>query len=148
MGLRRQARECALQILFQTEFEKDKNNSDLYINDSIKEKLVPEVKAFADQLVKGVRDHKEEIDAIINKYIENWAPSRIAIVDRNILRFATYEIVYLIEIPSKVTMNEAIEVAKIYGNENSGGFINGILDRIQREFPDKTQMPKKSQEMA
>lgn len=147
MGLRRQSRECALQILFQSEFDKNQTISDPFGNDVIKEKWVPEVNAFANQLVQGVKDHKEEIDAIIHKYTENWAPDRIAIVDRNILRFATFEIIYLKEIPSRVTMNEAIEVAKIYGNENSGGFINGILDRIQRDFPDESQKPK-SRKMA
>lgn len=145
MGLRRTARECALQMLFQAEFKKE-NEGMLIPNAAIEEKMVPGVKAFADQLVQGVRQHREEIDNIINRYTENWSAERLALIDRNILRFSVYEILYLQDVPAKVTINEAIEIAKIYGNENSGGFINGILDRIQCDFP-KSASIQKTQEI-
>ncbi len=147
MGLRRTARECALQILFQAEFKKGQEVDALIPNASIEKKMVAGVKTFANVLVQGVRAHQAEIDDIIKKYTENWSTGRMAIVDRNILRFSIFELIYLPEVPAKVTINEAIEIGKLYGNEHSGGFINGILDRIQLDFPKSASMPT-SQETA
>lgn len=147
MGIRRTARECALQMLFQAEFQKKNNEAAPILNAAVEKKMVPDVKVFADQLVQGVATHQKEIDSIIKRYTKNWATARMAIVDRNILRFSIYEILYLPEIPSKVTINEAIEIAKNYGNENSGAFINGILDHIQMDFP-KTDTSQKAWETA
>ncbi len=146
MGLRRTARECALQMLFETEFKKGESPASGILNASVEKKMVSGVKTFATQLVEGVRTHQPEIDSIIKKYTEHWSTGRMAIVDRNILRFSIFELLYLEEIPAKVTINEAIEIAKRYGNENSGGFINGILDRVLLDHP-KTKSPSKSQEM-
>jgi len=139
MGIRRTARECVLQILFQTEFQ-NKNKGDApELNVDVEKKMVSQVKVFANQLLEGVLAHQQKIDDIIERYAKNWSKDRMAIVDRNILRFSIYELLYLPEIPSnvtinEVTINEAIEIAKNYGNENSGAFINGILDRIQGDF--------------
>ena len=94
-------------------------------------KIHPQVAAFSACLVEGVRAHREEIDQMIKKYAKNWSLERIAVIDRNILRFAIYELRYLKEIPAKVTINEAIEIAKTYGSEDSGAFVNGILDQIR-----------------
>lgn len=91
----------------------------------------PEVCAFAEELVAGTLAHREEIDALIARHAEHWHFSRIALVDRNILRVATYEFLFRKEIPEKVILNEAIEIAKQYGGEDSGRFVNGILDRIR-----------------
>ncbi|MFQ5588427.1 MAG: transcription antitermination factor NusB [Nitrospiria bacterium] len=148
MGLRRTARECALQILFQSEFKTRKETHALIPNADIEEKMVGSVKSFADQLVEGVRTHQAEIDGIIKKYTEHWSPDRMALVDRNILRFAIFELLYLVEIPAKVTINEAIEIAKCYGNENSGSFINGILDRVQTDDPKSVTAKKSLEETA
>jgi len=134
-------------MLFQTEFEKEQKADIPTLNAAVAEKMVPAVKAFADQLLQGVATHQKEIDRIIERYTKNWSTERMAIVDRNILRFSIYEILYLDEIPSSVTLNEAIEIAKDYGNENSGAFINGILDQIQTDFP-KTNSSQKRQETA
>ncbi len=137
MGIRRTARECVLQILFQTEFQ-NKNKGDApRLNVDVEKKMVSQVKVFANQLLEGVFAHQQKIDDIIERYAKNWSKDRMAIVDRNILRFSIYELLYLPEIPSNVTINEAIEIAKNYGNENSGAFINGILDRIQSDFQKK-----------
>jgi transcription antitermination factor NusB len=93
----------------------------------------PEVHAFAGKLVRGTIAHREEIDAIIIAAAQNWHLRRMAIVDRNILRMAVYEMLYADDIPAKVSINEAIEMGKRYSTQQSGSFINGILDRIRRE---------------
>jgi len=90
------------------------------------------VKKFADQLVEGVTKNIKEIDAAISKYATNWQISRMAVVDRNILRLATFELLYLVDIPPKVSINEAVDIAKKYGDIDSGKFVNGILDKISR----------------
>ncbi len=82
------------------------------------------------ELVEGVFKNKDEIDALIDETSENWKIDRMAVVDRNILRFSVYELLYVDDIPPSVTMNEAIELAKRYGAEDSPSFINGILDKI------------------
>ena len=88
---------------------------------------------FLKCLVLGVLEHCSELDRLIEKYSENWHLDRINIIDRNILRMALFELLYCEEIPPKVTINEAIDLGKQYGSEDSGSFINGILDRIQNE---------------
>ena len=78
-------------------------------------------------------DHRQEIDRLIESHSEHWRLDRISVIDRNILRIAIFELLYCDEIPPKVTLNEAIDLGKRFGSEESGSFINGILDRIQRE---------------
>lgn len=89
---------------------------------------------FAQRLVSGVLSQKEEIDAIIVKHSAHWRLPRMAAVDKNILRLAVFEIKELEDIPLKVTLNEAIEIAKKFGSEESGAFINGVLDKIGKEL--------------
>ena len=86
-----------------------------------------------EHLVNGVVGHCQEIDRLIEKYSENWRLDRMTMIDRTILRIATFELLYCEGIPPKVTLNEAIELGKRFGSEDSGSFINGILDRIQKE---------------
>ena len=81
----------------------------------------------------GVLDHSQEIDRLIEGVSENWRLERMSIIDRNILRMASFELIYCEDIPPKVTLNEAIDLGKEYGSEDSGSFINGILDRIDKE---------------
>ena len=88
---------------------------------------------FAKRIVLGVMEHRQEIDRLIKERSENWRLDRMTIIDRNILRIAIFELLYCSEIPPKVTLNEAIDLGKRYGSEESGSFINGILDRIQNE---------------
>ena len=129
---RRKAREYALQMLFQSEFAgKDREETvpeDAGAGKNDKEEL----KHFATEIYRGTLKHLEEIDRVIQEAAEHWDLHRMAAVDRNILRFAVYEILYRPDIPSAVTINEALEIAKKYSSLESVPFINGLLDRIAR----------------
>ena len=92
-----------------------------------------EIRKFAEELVKGTLEKLEDIDALIEKLAENWILGRMAAVDRNILRLAAFEILYRKDIPSAVTINEALEIAKKYSSSESAPFLNGVLDRIAKE---------------
>jgi N utilization substance protein B len=130
---RRQAREYALQILFQIDFTEKKlgrRELDEFWSDKKENK---EIREFAEELVKGTLEKLEDIDALIEKLAENWILGRMAAVDRNILRFAAYEILYRKDIPSAVTINEALEIAKKYSSSESAPFLNGVLDRLAKE---------------
>ncbi len=130
---RRKAREYALQALFQREFAGGQSGLppvDKLPGDSAEGK---ETERFAEELVQGTIGHLEEIDEVLKGAAEHWELERMAIVDRNILRFAVYEILYRTDIPSAVTINEALEIAKKYSSLESVPFINGLLDRIARE---------------
>jgi transcription antitermination factor NusB len=98
------------------------------IHVSLKESAPP---AYLLDLVSGVTSHLEELDVFIVRYSEHWRLERMTIVDRNLLRLASYELLYQPNIPAKVVINEAVEMAKRYGSEASGGFINGILDQVR-----------------
>jgi N utilization substance protein B len=130
MGKRHRARELALMILYELEFRP----GDLpgLLADFWKGRAVPpEVQAFADSLVGGVVEHLAVVDETIAKNAAHWSLARIAPVERNILRLATHELLHRYEIPERVVINEAIELAKMYGSEESGAFVNGILDHIR-----------------
>jgi len=90
------------------------------------------VRSFAEEVVKGTFKHLQAINSAIEQSAENWSVDRMASVDRNVLRLAVYEILYRMDIPSSVTINEAIEVAKKFGTEESGSFVNGILDSVAK----------------
>ena len=139
MGLRRKAREHALQLLFQQDFSQERTISSETCR--LPHPVAQPVKDFADRLVRGVTEHLSEIDSLIRKHAEHWSLERMALVDRNILRLAIFELLYIADIPAKVTINEAIEIAKRYGDESSSAFINGILDRILYE--EERMMAKK-----
>lgn len=132
MRRRRKSREFALQVLFQLNITKQEAVKAL---SQFQEHFSPngEADEFLKRLVLGVLEHRQELDRLIEQYSENWRLDRINIVERNILRMALFELLYCEEIPPKVTINEAIDLGKRYGSEDSGGFINGILDRIQNE---------------
>jgi N utilization substance protein B len=91
-----------------------------------------EVKTFAEEIVNGTFKHFKKINEIIHDCAKNWSLDRMAVVDRNVLRMAVYEILYRMDIPTSVTINEAIEIAKKFGTDDSGAFVNGILDRVAR----------------
>ncbi len=131
MGLRRNARELALQALFQVSFSDNKKEAPSSF--WTENKAQPVVRAYTEMLVAGVLQHLAEIDAIIEKYTENWSPERMALTDRNILRSSVFELLYK-SIPPKVIINEAVDIAKKYGNEDSGAFVNGILDHIHHDY--------------
>lgn len=128
---RRLARETALQVLFQLDITGEDRELKPAIHKWAAEFAVPEESlAFAEELAEGTLAHKKVIDASLEKLSAGWPLSRMANVDRNLLRLAGYEILFREDIPGRVTINEAIEIAKRYGSEESGKFINGILDKI------------------
>ncbi|HXX34468.1 MAG TPA: transcription antitermination factor NusB [Thermodesulfobacteriota bacterium] len=132
MGRRRKSREFALQVLYQLNITKEDAKRALA---QFQEHFSPQEKAdeFLRRLVLGVLEHCRELDRLIEQHLENWRLDRINVIDRNILRMALFELLYCEDIPPKVTINEAIDLGKRYGSEDSGSFINGILDRIQNE---------------
>lgn len=133
MGKRRQARECALQVLFQIEFQEiePRQALELYWR---RHEVPSEVREFAEKLIEGVWRNRSEIDSLIAKHSTNWRLDRMPAVDRNILRIAGYELLFEREIAASVTLNEAIEVAKRYGTEESSSFVNGVLDPIAKSL--------------
>ncbi len=139
MGRRRKARELVLQFLYQYDTLQETSSEEISLDDLMglfwrthEMSSEDEVRVFATTLMSGACRDIQEIDEIINSYSENWKISRMSKVDRNIIRMAVYELVYLNDIPAPVTINEAIELGKRYGTEESGAFINGILDRVHR----------------
>jgi N utilization substance protein B len=124
---RHQARERALQILFQYDIH---GKAGLWLDEFWKEYPLEDApRSFAEQLVEGVLTHKNELDTLIGSCATNWRIDRMPIVDRNILRAGCYELLYLPDVPAKVTMNEAIELAKSFGDDEASKFVNGVLDR-------------------
>ncbi len=130
MGQRRKARELAVQFLYQIDTTGDELASAV---EKFKSGfgLPEEGAAFFEQLVHGVVSRRSELDELIQRYSRNWRLERMSKVDRNILRLAVYEIVCLSDIPAKVSINEAIELGKRFGTEESSSFINGVLDAIR-----------------
>lgn len=135
MRKRTLAREFALQILYQIDITHNNYSDSLsnfwqaHIEDDISE----EVKSFTSELVKGTMDNLEPIDTKIGQYATNWQLKRMAVVDRNILRMSSYELMFRDDIPPKVAINEAIELAKKYSSPDAAKFVNGILDKIKLE---------------
>jgi N utilization substance protein B len=127
---RSRCREWALQFLYQGEFSKSPELSDLArFWSHFQDEADPP--AYLKDLVEGVGSHREELDAFIVRYSEHWRLERMTIVDRNLLRLAIYELLYQPAVPPKVVINEAVEMAKRYGSEESGAFVNGILDQVR-----------------
>ena len=138
MRKRTKAREYALKILYQMEMTKDSAKDAVKSFWDMEDTETDEsVKEFAGQLVKGVTENIKEIDAKITKYATNWQISRMAVIDRNILRVSSFEMLYLNDIPPKVSINEAVDIAKKYGDKDSGKFVNGVLDKINKTKAEK-----------
>ena len=130
MGRRRRSRELAMQALFFMDMQRDLSEAmlDRYCgNFSPSKQLTP----FFQELVRGVIRARPDIDVMIESYSNNWKLSRMSCVDRNVLRIAVFELLFCPDIPSKVSINEAIDVGKRFGTDDSGAFINGILDSIR-----------------
>ncbi|MFH0806872.1 MAG: transcription antitermination factor NusB [Elusimicrobiota bacterium] len=136
MGLRREARETALKVLYVVDVANlTKEEATFIITNG--NNLHVHVKSFMDQIVSGTLENTEEIDSQINKYTQNWNISRMAAIDRNIIRIGAFEILKTPETPISVIIDEAVEIAKKYSTSDSGKFVNGILDKIKqaREVP-------------
>ena len=134
MGVRHRGREYALQILFALDHNEKTDFYDIRKTFWQGTRAPAEVRAFAELLVGGMLENREQIDDLIVRTSENWRLDRMNGVDRNVLRMAAFELLFLDDIPISVTINEAVEIGKKFGSEESGAFINGILDRIAREF--------------
>jgi transcription antitermination factor NusB len=131
MRKRTKARECALQVLYAMDIRKGSKRevSESYWQEN-KESL--EIKKFAMDLIDGTLVKMSKIDQLITKYADNWRIERMAVIDRNIIRMAIYELLYTADIPPKVAINEAVELAKKFGDDESGSFVNGVLDKINK----------------
>lgn len=128
---RRVARETALQVLFQLDFTGEMDSLEQVIEHWAKEFAVSEKnKKFTTELVEGTLQHIQDIDEKISSTAHEWALDRLNTVDRNLMRLAIFEMLYYPDTPQRVTLNEAIEIAKKFGSEESGKFINGILDKL------------------
>ena len=133
MGSRRKGREAALQMLYQMDVsEVSAAQATRYFWATLATSR--EGEEFANQLVQGYADNAELIDRTIRNVSQHWRLERMARVDRNILRLGTYELMYLADVPRRVTLNEAVELAKRFGSEGSAGFVNGVLDRIASDL--------------
>ena len=133
MGSRRRGREAALQMLYQMDL------SGVSPEQAVQSYWAHlganrEGEDFANALVRGWAEDRERIDTIIRDVSQHWRLERMARVDRNILRLATYELMALADVPRRVTLNEAVELAKRFGSEGSAGFVNGVLDRIASDL--------------
>jgi transcription antitermination factor NusB len=149
---RTRAREVALQLLYQFDLRGERYEDELGRN---VESLVDEeagaddeVRTFAIRLVQGTLHNREAIDTRLRSVTRNWDLKRMAVVDRNVLRMAMYELMLCDDVPPKVTINEAIELGKKYSTANSGGFINGILDRVRIDLEKERAAPQAGTQQA
>ena len=128
MGSRSQAREVAFQVLYQDDLNP---RGDAVVKDTVLQQRLAseELIAFARELVAGVRQNREEIDGLITQAAANWSLERMASTDRNVLRLGAYELLHT-DVPDRVAIDEALELAKRYGSAQSSQFVNGILDRL------------------
>ncbi|MEE9543422.1 MAG: transcription antitermination factor NusB [Thermodesulfobacteriota bacterium] len=135
MKNRRLARELVLQLLYQRELaslDEEVSSDPEKLLEGIT--LTGSAGGFCKELIGGVLVHIEELDAIIEPYCEHWSIDRMSVVDRNILRIGVFELRFLPDIPFKVSIDEAVELAKLFGSEDSGSFINGILDALAKDL--------------
>jgi len=133
MGSRRDARESAVQILFQLDF----NPGELDVTLAsywMERKVAAKTRQFVEELVRGVMENRFQVDAVIAKCAQNWDLPRMATVDRNVIRLAVYEMMFRDDIPHAVSINEAVAIAKNMGDVGSGRFVNGVLDRVHRDI--------------
>jgi N utilization substance protein B len=139
MGVRREGREAAIQFLYQRDLGGGAGVSDLEDFYAFRG-LSPAARRFCEGLVSGVLTHSDEVDVALREYSQNYELERLSAVDRNILRLAIHEMLFCADIPPVVSINEAIDIAKKYGTEESGRFVNGVLDRIKATLtrPERT----------
>jgi transcription antitermination protein NusB len=141
MGKRRRARELALQALYAHEVSD--NQVDAVLDDLSKEEMVDEeMLEFAKLLIRETVDRSEALDQEVIPLVKNWEFSRVALIDRLVLRLAVCEILHFQEIPPKVTINEAIDLAKKFSTEESGRFVNGILDALYKKLKQEGRVEK------
>jgi len=133
MGRRRKARELALQLLYELDLRGDEEVEPAIEEFWRRQEAAEDIRVFADTLVRGTKAHQAKIDELIARFAERWGLDRMAVVDRNILRAGLFELLWSGEVPPKVVINEALDIARKFSTEESTRFINGVLDRIRRE---------------
>ncbi|MEE9419658.1 MAG: transcription antitermination factor NusB [Desulfatiglandaceae bacterium] len=144
MGIRRRARELAIQVLFHLEIN-PANPEEAFDLICQNFGLWKSIRPFSKELVLGVCERKAELDSLIVRASKNWRLERMPYVDRSILRMATFELLCMEDIPPKVSIDEAVEIGKKFGTEDSGSFINGILDNIYNTLVQEARLRKKEQ---
>ena len=127
---RKKARDNAFKCVYELEFGRDENLEKILNNCYEENDNKPEEKEYIKKVLKGIKEKLEEIDGIILSKLKNWSLDRIAKIDLAILRLAVYEIKYMEDIPEKVSANEAVELAKTYGNNDSKSFVNGVIAKV------------------
>ena len=132
MRKRTQARECALIVLYQAEITRRSLESASSIFWTDRDTVDRRIKNYCERLTSGIEKNLENIDNKISEYATNWQLKRMAVIDRNVLRIGVYELLFTSDIPPKVTINEAVELAKKFGDLDSSKFVNGILDKIHK----------------
>ncbi len=134
MGQRRKAREVALQFLYQLDLHEAADPAPFADEFWARHPVGRDTREFAETLVRGTKQNQGKVDQLIGQCAEHWELERMAVVDRNLLRIAVYELLWQSEVPPKVAINEAIEIAKKFGTADSSRFVNGVLDRVHREL--------------
>lgn len=133
---RRRARELTLKILYAiditNQLETEDNIKDFFLGEG--GKVSSSILAYAQKLVQGIKENASKVDDIISEYSKNWKISRQSVIDRNILRMAIYELIWCLDVPNIVVINEAIELSKKYSTKDSPSFINGILDAVRKDY--------------
>lgn len=139
MRKRTLSREFALQMLYKVDITRDSPDTAIadFWQDHLEENIEDEVRNFATEIVKGTIDNLSVIDQKISQYATNWEIERMAVIDRNIMRMGSYELLYRSDIPPKVSINESVELAKRYSGQEAGKFVNAILDKIRMEIDKK-----------
>ncbi|MBI4383088.1 MAG: transcription antitermination factor NusB [Nitrospinae bacterium] len=140
MGRRRSSRELALKFLYQTELNRGEFEEQMQ-DFTERSACQGEVKKYMTELVDAIAIHKSVIDGLLEKCCENWTLSRMSVIDRNILRIATCELMFQKDVPPKVAIDEAVEIAKKFGSDDSPDFINGVLDRVKKELEKELAEP-------
>jgi transcription antitermination factor NusB len=133
VGKRRRSRELALQLLYQLDVHGGDDVALELEEFWARNAVDSDVRTFAETLVLGTKKHQTTIDELISRFTEHWSLDRMAVVDRNILRQSVFELLWSVDVPPRVAINEALEVAKKFSTQESSRFINGVLDRIHRE---------------
>ncbi|WP_395753290.1 transcription antitermination factor NusB [Prosthecobacter sp.] len=140
MGRRREGREAAIQFLFARDLQGQTKPEDADVFWTL-HSAKASTRAFAENLIKGVLAHQEQIDSGITRLLENFSFERLAAVDRNVLRVASFELLYCPDVPTPVILNEAIDIAKALSAGESGSFVNGVLDKLAKSL--RSPEPKK-----
>ncbi len=130
MRQRSKGRSLALQYLYQMDIRKEESTEEMLTEFFLNAEAEESHQEFARKILEGVYKNREKLDVVISECLTNWDINRISIVDKNILRIATFELIYAMDVPAKVAVNEAIDLGKSFGSKDSGSFINGVLDKI------------------